>query len=140
MGWGWRITILYSAFVVFMIGLVILAVKQDFHLVADDYYAQELAYQDRIDQMTNAQEDGQHFLLESNADNYRIAFQQQVSDVNVQFFRPSDDEGDVTLEESGLIDAVNVKGERLMRGRYLVKAAWTANGKRYYQETPLFVQ
>ncbi len=59
MGWGWRITILYSSFVVFMIGMAVMAFRQDFDLVSDDYYEEEIAYQGRIDQMTNASEDHQ---------------------------------------------------------------------------------
>ncbi|MGB1317661.1 MAG: FixH family protein, partial [Flavobacteriales bacterium] len=59
MNWGWGISIFYGSFVVFMLGMVTLAFQQDFDLVADDYYEQEIAYQGRIDQMNNAAEDSQ---------------------------------------------------------------------------------
>ena len=49
MNWGLRIIILYSGFVIFMLGLVYKCTQQKFDLVAKDYYAQELAYQKVID-------------------------------------------------------------------------------------------
>ncbi|MCB9190933.1 MAG: FixH family protein [Flavobacteriales bacterium] len=59
MGWGTRITLFYGSFVAFMLFMVVMAVQQDFDLVADNYYEQEIAYQDRIDQMNNANSDYQ---------------------------------------------------------------------------------
>ena len=55
MSWGWKITILYLGFVGMILTFVIASTQQDFHLVSEDYYAEEIAYQTRIDQTAAAQ-------------------------------------------------------------------------------------
>src|SRR5690349_2223576 len=53
-GWGARIALLYGSFVVLMMSLVTLSMKQDFSLVSDEYYKEELAYQATIDASKNS--------------------------------------------------------------------------------------
>ncbi len=54
MSWGNKIAIAYSLFVVLMITLVTMCIKQkDIFLVSDDYYKQEIEFQDRIDKNNN---------------------------------------------------------------------------------------
>ncbi|MBW7914094.1 MAG: FixH family protein [Taibaiella sp.] len=48
-GWGSRIALLYGGFVVLIAALVTGSMRQDFDLVADDYYQQEIAYQNVLD-------------------------------------------------------------------------------------------
>jgi predicted RND superfamily exporter protein len=55
MNWGNRILITYLAFAALMIGLVTIAMQQkDIFLVDKEYYKEELAYQTKIDQISNA--------------------------------------------------------------------------------------
>ncbi|RJE74872.1 FixH family protein [Reichenbachiella sp. MSK19-1] len=53
MNWGHKITITFILFAILIITMVTIAMKQDVHLVAPDYYEEELAYQDQIDKMNN---------------------------------------------------------------------------------------
>ena len=48
--WGTKIVILYSSFVIMMLGMVFFAVNQEFHLVTDNYYEEELLFQEQINQ------------------------------------------------------------------------------------------
>lgn len=139
MGWGTRIALFYGSFVAFILFLVYMAVKQDFDLVADNYYEQEIAYQERIDQMTNANSDGQKVLITKGDDGYQLAFSEKAEDVKVHFFRPSDDTKDVLLEEAAVESVLAVPSSQLIAGKYLVKVEWKANGKTYFQEDDLFV-
>ncbi|MGB0368633.1 MAG: FixH family protein [Flavobacteriales bacterium] len=139
MNWGWGISIFYGSFVVFMLGMVTLAFQQDFDLVADDYYEQEIAYQGRIDQMNNAAEDRQKVAVTSNGESVQLAFGATATDVSVHFFRPSDDTMDFLLEEENVELALNVPISRFRKGKYLVKIEWKLNGKTYYQEEGLFL-
>lgn len=139
MNWGTRIALFYGAFVAFMIGLVILAFQQDFDLVADDYYEQEIAYQDRIDQMNNANNDGQKVIISKGEKSYNLTFSEKVEDVKVHFFRPSDDTKDVFMEKSLVESLLSVPVEKLIPGKYLVKVEWKVADKTYFQEDNLFV-
>ncbi|MBI1287351.1 MAG: hypothetical protein GC178_07195 [Flavobacteriales bacterium] len=139
MGWGTRIALFYGSFVAFMLFMVYMAVNQDFDLVADDYYEQEIAYQERIDQMNNANSDGQKVTITKAADAYQLAFSEKAEDVKIQFFRPSDDTKDILLVKDAVESVLAVPSSQLIAGKYLVKVEWKANGKTYFQQDDLFV-
>ncbi|TNF23874.1 MAG: hypothetical protein EP314_08680 [Bacteroidetes bacterium] len=139
MGWGTRIALFYGSFVVFILFMVYMAVQQDFDLVADNYYEQEIAYQERIDQMNNANSDGQKVTITKGDDGYQLAFSKKAEEVKVHFFRPSDDTKDVLLEEAAVESVLAVPSSQLIAGKYLVKVEWKSNGKTYFQEDDLFV-
>ncbi len=139
MSWGKGIIIFYSSFVVFMVGMVVMAFREDFDLVADDYYEQEIAYQGRIEQLTNASDDEQKVSV-LNADGaIELTFPSKATAVNVHFFRPSDEKMDLKVEEAAVDSVLSVPTDQLTRGKYLVKVGWNANGKTYFQEENLFV-
>jgi nitrogen fixation protein FixH len=139
MSWGWKIALFYGSFVAFMLFMVFMAVRQDFDLVADDYYEQEIAYQDRIDQMNNARSDGQKVTITKSDGGYELAFSGMAENVKVQFFRPSDESKDVIIEEATVEEPLVVAADRFSMGKYLVKVEWRSNGKTYFQEQNLFV-
>jgi hypothetical protein len=140
MSWGWRIVFLYGSFVVLMVGMAVLAFQQDFDLVADDYYEQEIAFQGRIDQLTNAAEDNQKVVITNTANTIQLVFANLVLDAKIHFFRPSDDTMDFKLEEARVDSQMNVSLDRFSKGKYLVKVEWKANGKTYFQEDDLFIE
>ena len=47
--WGIKITMLYMAFVVLIVTMVVASSHQHFDLVSDKYYADEIVYQKTID-------------------------------------------------------------------------------------------
>lgn len=139
MNWGTRIAIGYGAFIVFIMVLVVMAFQQDFDLVADNYYEQEIAYQGRIDQMTNAQDDKQQVDIVKTDSSYELAFASAANDVKVHIFRPSDDTKDIVMEESEVASNLSIPSDQLIAGKYLVKVEWKVDGKTYFQEQTLFV-
>lgn len=54
LNWGTGIALTLIGFAMFMSFMVYKAMQQDFDLVSEEYYADELVYQDIIDQKTNA--------------------------------------------------------------------------------------
>ena len=46
--WGYGIALFFTAFVVFILTAVFTSTKENIHLVTEDYYAEELAYQKRF--------------------------------------------------------------------------------------------
>ena len=53
MNWGVKITLSFIAFVLIMITMVMISMRQDVNLVADDYYKQEIAYESQIERIKN---------------------------------------------------------------------------------------
>ena len=45
MNWGNKITLVFIGFVILVITMVIFSMKQEFHMVEENYYEEEIAYQ-----------------------------------------------------------------------------------------------
>ena len=54
MNWGYKIMFVYLLFVVGMLTLVYKCTQQNTELVADNYYDQEVKYQERYNKLQNA--------------------------------------------------------------------------------------
>jgi nitrogen fixation protein FixH len=138
MNWGVKIIVAYSAFVVFMLGMVYRCTRQHFDLVSADYYAQELGYQKTIDANSNtAGLAGQVAISQSSA-LVTVSLPVEPSQAStVYFYRPSSAAHDVTV--SGLGATVAVDKERLKNGLYKVKVSWQHGAKPYYHEQSVYV-
>jgi hypothetical protein len=136
MDWGKGIVIVIVVFVFFMAGLVTICVKQDdIHLVTQNYYEEEIKYQDQIDKIVNAH----------NLDYEVLAYNTQLKKVvmnlpvgskgTVHLFRPSDARLDQKIDfqllnaEENSIDVKDLKA-----GYWKVKLTWEENGVAYYEE------
>ena len=53
--WAWAIAIIYTLFVMILIGFIIFSLFNRSDLVSIDYYAQELKYQQQIDRFNRSQ-------------------------------------------------------------------------------------
>jgi nitrogen fixation protein FixH len=139
MNWGHKIALVYIAFALFMIFLVVMAFRQNFDLVADDYYAQELAYQGRIDQVNNAKAKGYMVAAEQDAEKLTLRFPVPATNVKVHIFRPSDEGMDLHLSSITEVTVLTVPRKDLTAGKYLAKIEWQAEGETYYEEKVIVV-
>ncbi|SNS55314.1 FixH protein [Belliella buryatensis] len=136
MDWGKGIVLTIAAFVIIMISMVTICVKQDdIHLVTQNYYEEEIKYQDQIEKIINAT------LLEEEV----LTFDSQSKIValnlpvgakgTLHLFRPSDARLDQKIDfdiVNAAENAVNVQS--LKPGYWRVKLTWEDEGKAYYQE------
>jgi nitrogen fixation protein FixH len=121
--------------------LVIAATHQD-SVVSENYYEQELKYQDQIDSATRAAKCGARVQLDSPAGRLRVTVPaQQVTQKpagTIEFFRPSaaalDCQFPLALEADG---GQSVDVSKLRPGRWDVRVRWTAGGQGYYLEQKL---
>lgn len=139
--WGTKIAIFYSSFVLFIIGMVIMAFNQNYDLVTEDYYAQEIKYQERIDHQINTMDmkekvkislDKQELLIElPGAEDYTYQG-------NINCFRPSDQtkDFDVVLTDESI---QRIPLSNFIKGKYLIKLNWKAHGKSYYDEQVIII-
>lgn len=96
MNWGQKITIGFIGFVVFIIGMVTISMRTDFFLVEENYYEEELAFQDKIESRTNGTGWQKNVSIANEEEFIDINFEdaENVQSGKVYFFRPSNAELD----------------------------------------------
>ncbi len=136
MDWGKGILVTIIAFVSFILVLVTISIRQDdIHLVTENYYEEEIKYQEHIQREKATASLGRDvLLLDSNA----LVIQLDLplgAEGTLHFFRPSD----ARLDRKIPIKINNLEGSEipigsLLPGYWKVQLTWTENGLNYYQE------
>ena len=135
MNWGNRIVLTFIIFIGLIVTLVTISMRQDINLVAEDYYKQEIEYQDQIDRLKRTSELNQQpeITLNRNQESLMIALNQSTIETGqITFFRPSDATKDRIVAISTVDHEVSVAGWD--RGLWKVKLQWVTDGKEYYTE------
>jgi len=137
--WGVRIVILYVGFVALIVTLVILSSSVNNELESKDYYAKELAFQDKINATQNENKLNHSINYEIIGRDFILDF--NVSDLNptlsgtVFFYRPSetalDKEYPIKFDKSGK-QIINLS--QFKNGVYIVQINWVNNSIKYYKE------
>jgi hypothetical protein len=131
---------MFAGFVLLILILVFKSLQQDFHLVAEDYYKQEIEYQKVIDGMKNAQSLGDEFIVnyDIKAQIMHINFPEDHSeniDGEIYFFRPSDPKLDIRIAiKADHKGNMKIKTGSLKRGLWKLKVLWTNNENSFYFE------
>lgn len=140
-GWGGRIALLYGGFVLLIAALVTGSMRQDFDLVSDDYYAQELAYQDVLDAGKNQSELSAPVSIYANATDVVVEFPGEFKgktiNGNVHFYSPIEDAWDKKVKLENATAVISVPRSELQNTKYKIKLAWEVEGKKYYQESDI---
>ncbi|MBX3163494.1 MAG: FixH family protein [Bacteroidetes bacterium] len=139
MNWGTKITIVYIGFVVLIVSMVFISSKHKSDLVAKDYYAQELKYQEKIDAIDNEKnlQTSIDYKIENDSLILSFPLENISSDFSGEllFFRPSDASKDLKINLS-----FDKNGEQkiskalLSKGIYKICISWNNNNKTYYKE------
>ena len=123
-----------------MIGLVVISMNQDVNLVAEDYYEQEIKYQDQIDRVKNFNDLELRPVLkiDNNTGKCFLTFPDelvQIGDISgkVHFFRPSDSKQDIIFELNlTKSNSVSMDINDLIDGLWEVRVSWSDSNKEYY--------
>lgn len=137
MNWGKRILFLYLGFVALIVVLVTMSMRQKTDLVSKDYYAQELAYQDKLDKMNRTQKLAEPVKWDIQQDKLQLQFpsgmQFPVSGT-VTLFCASDAGKDRNISFNTQEQTCNIALSGIASGRYTLQVDWQAGGETYYQE------
>ena len=139
--WGVKITILYTSFVLFMSTMVYMCTKQHFDLVSNDYYAQELKYQQVIDGTNNVKDLMQAVVIDQEGSSVNIKLPTDNNSFQkgeILFYRPSSSLSDITVPVTA--NTTQVPKEKLLAGLYKVKINWTAGNLHFYDEQSLVIK
>lgn len=139
MNWGYKVAIMYTSFVIMMLVLVGMSVKQSFDLVSDDYYSQQIDYQSRINKINNTQKLQEPLrVVVSDAEN-SIAIQYPKAFDNVSgkilLYRPTNAKSDILLDvTTNENNKQQINTTSLEKGMWRLKIDWKANETEYYNE------
>ncbi|MDN3667785.1 FixH family protein [Echinicola jeungdonensis] len=136
MNWGKGLILVFIAFGAMMATMVTICVKQDdIHLVTQQYYEEEIKYQEHIQKVANAAELGQEVIwFDANTKKLGLELENG-AEGTLWLFRPSDARMDHKIpvkfsEKSPLeLDLKDLKS-----GYWRVKLTWKNDGKEYFQE------
>jgi hypothetical protein len=109
--------------------------KFDHDLVTEDYYAQELEYQNDIDKENNAKTLNQNLTWEKINEGIIIKFPKDFEEKNIKgnvfLYRPSNKQFDFEIPISLSNHNLLIPDKRLLDGRWNIKIDWQYNGKSY---------
>jgi hypothetical protein len=144
MNWGYKLLLVFAAFGGMMSYMVYRCLQTPVNLVSSEYYRDELAYQDVIDEEKKA-----------GALSGKIEFSQDTSFISVRFppelrsakpvgtilfYCPSDASRDRKITLDMRPDGIQQVDRRTISpGKYVVKIGWESNHTKYYAEEPLKV-
>jgi hypothetical protein len=143
MNFGGRIVVLYLSFVALIVTLVVMSYGQKVELVSDDYYAQEMKFQDKIDAINNEKSlvGSIHHSINGNEITL-IADSSLLSndfEGTIHFFRPSDSSKDIQLKMNFVNNTQAIDSKQLIHGAYKLQLSWTSNQKKYFKEDVIFI-
>ncbi|MBB3124820.1 hypothetical protein FHS04_002347 [Mesoflavibacter sabulilitoris] len=146
LNWGTGIVIAFIGFISFIMYFVInmnTDKKLDHDLVTEDYYKQELKYQNDIDKEKNAKTLSANLKWRKTEKGMLISFPENLEPSNISgkvfLYRPSnkqlDFETTISLSNHNLL----IPDKRLLDGRWNIKIDWNYKGNNYlYKEEILY--
>jgi hypothetical protein len=136
--WPAGIIIALSSFIIFILSFVYKATflpEYDHHLVSEEYYKDELNYQQEIDKEKKAGQLKENITLKKVSDGLLISFPSEFDPTKItgtiSFQRISNSKIDFTLPIQLKTSKILIADKDLVAGRWNVKIEWTANNETY---------
>lgn len=138
MNWGWKLATGSALFMAMIIYFVVQSFNNKTQLVSENYYEEELKFQEQIDAQKNAsdlndklfvKQDGPQIIID-----YPTFFSNNICEGMIHFYKPSNENHDKKIKFSQSGGQQIVSADKIMPGRYQVKFDLLANGKKYYYE------
>jgi len=136
--WGTGITIAMIAFMIFILSFVYKSIALDEYqheLVSEDYYKDELHYQEEIDKLNNAEKLDQNISIKNSSQGIHISFPKDIEESSItgeiSFKRFSNQKLDFTetIKLSGHEQII--PANKLVSGKWIVKVDWKTDEKEY---------
>ena len=136
--WGTGIVLAFIGFISFIMYFVISMNtnnKYDHDLVTEDYYKQELEFQNEINKETNANNLANNITSTKTEEGIIITFPEDllINSISgkVFLYRPSNKQFDFEMPISLSNQNLLIPDKRLLDGRWNIKVDWQYKGKKY---------
>ncbi|MDX1444921.1 FixH family protein [Lishizhenia sp.] len=134
--WGWGIALFLMGFMAYILSMVFQAQKVQTDLYAEDYYAQEVNFQQTLDAKARALVYKDSISVEQSAEGIKIKFPEALAgqtNTEVNLYRANNAQLDLNFKSPQnnfiLIDKAN-----LIKGNYQLKIKWEANNESFLVE------
>lgn len=144
MSWGNKLLLVFIGFALLMGTLVYKCTQQTFELVSNDYYGDELRYQDNIDGSNNANKISD-LIIAQTADQLIVQLPKEQLGMQVTgklwFYCADNASNDRKFAlEMNSDGAMTIDKSKLIRTNYQVKISWLAGQQKFYKEVNVAVQ
>ncbi len=140
--WGHGIAMFYILFAGFLIYFVVRSSQMDHSLVVDNYYEEDLKYQQHYEKLANSNTPGSDVVVNYEAESgfVRLRFPSEKGAVagDILFYRPSDKTKDFKVKialDQNFEQSLPVS--QLSSGLWKLKVDWQAGGIPFYKETTI---
>lgn len=138
--WGTGIALFYGTFVAVLLFFVLKSTGQDNSLVSEDYYTEDLKYQEHYEKLQKTAALQQDLIIRTNDGLAQVefTFPEKLGKAGgeILFFCPSDSHADfrvpIQVNESAF---QAISSRNLKKGFWKIKVDWQAGGEQYYKET-----
>jgi len=142
MNWGKSIVLVFIVFAGFIGTMVYLMTRQKIDLVRDDYYQDEIAYQQHIDRLNRTGTNKTLFAMTYQPDQQQVSFvlPDSLQKATITFYRPADRRADfnIVVKQPHPIRKT-VSTAKMAKGYWRVQLAWSDGRRDYYKENELFI-
>lgn len=143
--WGSGLLIAFALFAAGVLTMVVISMNREVDLVTDDYYRQELKYEEQIASAKRTKSLGDSVRSELAGDAYLLTlpshFRPDSTTGSLTFYRPANRKRDFVvplLLAAGNRQTVQVGG--LEKGLWRVKVRWSYLHEAYYREEAILIQ
>lgn len=140
MNWGHKIVVAFILFAAFIGYMVVKAFQQDIDLVAEDYYAQEINYQQKLNKLSNTAEAGKSVAVKQKGGEVLLTFPDNEATGSIHFYHPSRKIFDRTFDISLTDRLQKIDRSELVAGSYRVNITWKTGDEDYYQQSSIYIQ
>lgn len=143
--WGWKLLIVYSIFVGITIALVLFMTSVNYDKVIDNYYEEELKYQEKIDMIERANDLPQKPEIKLDSISVKISLPEFLKKKqlkgNILFYRPNDKKMDINLPFVPDTNGVQViPTNNLALGKWKIEFLWQLKDVKYFQEEVIMLR
>lgn len=138
LSWGTGIVIAMLCFMVFILSFVYKSIALDEYqheLVSEDYYKDELHYQEEIDKLNNSGNLSQDIVLRNSSEGVHIQFPKDIEESSIKgkisFQRLSNEKLDFVQDIQLLNHEQLIPSEKLVTGKWIVKVDWEVGETEY---------
>lgn len=135
--WGTGIAIFLVLFVLSLVAVLVKSFQYDHSLVIDDYYKEDLAYQQHYEKIANEQQSPLSVEIDRKGHQVTIDFPVENKDITgtLQFYKPDNKSLDFSLpvktdEQNRMI----VPTQDLLGGLWRIKVDYMSNNEAFYYE------
>jgi len=140
MNWGKGIAIALTLFIGFIVVLVVNIVSHTVELETEDYYKKDIAYQDEITSMENANALSEKPTIEMTSTHIVVQFSENLNYQNIELKlnRPNDEK----LDKLYIIQdtkTFTIDKKELQKGIYKLELSYEKNGANYLQKVEYYI-